>query len=121
MPETVLAWGLAFVVIWFGANEVLKPEDWVGLVPAFFGGGTLATWLVLAHGATLVLCGLAIALDIYRFAAAAVVSFMLAQIVFSFIIQSGLSDVAVRDIGLLGASLSLTLMSFRRHAIHSNS
>lgn len=108
-PQHVLSWALAFVFIWFGLSEILTPVNWTSYVPPFF----VESWLiplVVIHGAVLVGAALLLILNIGRRIAAAITAFMLLQIVVTMIIDNnGLSPIAVRDIGLFGAALSLVL------------
>lgn len=105
--EHILSYSLAFVVIWFGVNEVLSPQNWVAFVPSFFGDGQLAVWLVISHGVALTAFGLALFFNFYRKIAAALLALMLLEIIGNLILESGLSEIAVRDIGLLGAATAL--------------
>ena len=105
--KNIIGWTLGFVIIWFGINEILSPQDWVIFVPSFINSPLLASVLVVAHGALLTISGLSLFLNIYRKISATIVSCMLLEIILNLITASGLSDIAVRDIGLLGATLAL--------------
>lgn len=107
--ENILSFFLAFVVIWFGYNEVTNPEQWVAYVPSFLGGGSMTEYLVVAHGIILILSGLSLIFNFHKRTAAFVILLMLAGIVFTLLSVSGLDEIAVRDIGLLGMALALTL------------
>lgn len=107
--EKVLSYFLAFVVIWFGTNEILSPERWVAFVPSFLGTGDVLHYLVIGHGVVLILCGLAMLSDFHKRIAAFIVFLMLVDIVVTLISISGLDEVVVRDIGLLGMALALSL------------
>lgn len=108
--ETILSLFLGFVVIWFGYNEVTNPEAWGVYVPSFIGAtGAMLNNLVMAHGAVLVLSGLAIIFNFHRKAGASVIALMLLSIVITLVMGAGLDDVAVRDIGLFGMALALAL------------
>ena len=63
--------------------------------------------LVLSHGITLTVCGFALIFNIKRKIAAAVIVVLLLEIVINFLFISGLSGVAVRDVGLLGMALAI--------------
>ena len=103
--ELVLSWALAFVVLWFGLNEVFNSQNWVGLVPGFLRPfGVLA---VVLHGAILLCCGLALVLNFYRKIAAFVIALLLLEIIINFLFISGLSDIVVRDIGLFGMAVAI--------------
>lgn len=106
---TILSLFLAFVVIWFGVNEVIHPENWVSFIPEFADIGIDFSYLVIVHGIVLVLSGLAVAFDWNRRVAAGIIFLMILAVVLSFLSDGGLSSIAVRDIGLLGMALALTL------------
>ncbi len=99
--------GLAVVFIWFGIDKFLAPEAWVGWIPSWLYRlirGWDTPFLYLLGGAEVAL-GLSFLTGWYmRMAAAAASVFLIAVIV-----SSGFSDIIVRDIGLLGAALSLLL------------
>ena len=107
--ENVLSWGLAFVAGWFGVNEILSPGDWVVFAPPFLGTGSLALGLVTLHGVVLSVCALLLALNYYRRVAGAVLALVFVEVIAGLVYSSGLSDIAVRDIGLFAVSLALAL------------
>lgn len=108
--ETVLSFFLGFVVLWFGGNEIMSPERWTVFVPAFLGiTGDLLNYLVVAHGIVLALSGICLIFNFHRRLAASVVFLMILSIVFTLVSTSGLDEIAVRDIGLLGMALALAL------------
>jgi len=105
--KNVLGGFLGFVMVWFGINEILSPQEWVTFVPSFVNPPMLATLSVLAHGVLLIVCGLSLFLNYYRKISATIVSLMLLEIIVNLILISGLTDIVVRDIGLFGSSLAL--------------
>ena len=105
-PENILSYGLGFVVTWFGLNEIFAPAQWVTFAPPFLGTGALALSLVVIHGIVLVSCAILLFFKVYRWIAASVFIEVVADLVF----QSGLSDIAVRDIGLFALSLGLAFL-----------
>lgn len=105
--EIILSFFLAFVVLWFGVNEILAPQNWVGLAPEFLKNLFPVNLLILAHGTALTLCGAALVLNIYRKAAAAIIAILLLEIIVNFLVNYGLSDIVARDIGLFGAALAI--------------
>ena len=106
-PENVLSYTLGFVVAWFGLNEVLMPQEWVTFAPAFLGNGTLALTLVVLHGIVLVSSALLLFFNLYRRVAAAVLVLIFVEVIIGLVTQTGLSDIAVRDIGLCGMAVAL--------------
>src|SRR3989344_7216728 len=100
--ENILSYFLAFVVIWFGINEIFNPESWVVFLPEFFENFDVVNILVIGHGILLTLCGLALVFNFYRKYIAIILSLILANIIVTLLFSSGLSQIAVRDVGLLG-------------------
>lgn len=107
--ETILVYFLSFVVFYFGVNEIFSPEDWVSLVPSFFGSGI--TYLIIFHGVFLILLGFALILNFYRRIVAFILSLMLLSIIIVLISKGGLNEIVVRDIGLFGIALALSFKS----------
>ena len=108
-PDIVLGYALAFVVAWFGMNEILAPQEWTTFAPPFLGEGPLVTGLVVAHGIVLAACALMLVFRVYPRIAAGVLVLIFAEVILGLVTQTGLSDIAVRDIGLLGLSLGIAL------------
>ncbi|MEX2052301.1 MAG: hypothetical protein WD991_01220 [Candidatus Paceibacterota bacterium] len=105
--ENILSFFLAVVVLWFGYQEVSAPENWVSLVPEFFGNGENLRYMVLAHGAILILSGLFLIFNFKRRIAAGVIALMLLGIIINFYQTGGISATLIRDVGLLGMALGL--------------
>ncbi len=105
--QSIIAYTLGFVVIWFGVNELLYPIEWIGFLPLFIGTGKLASALLAIHGVILVAAGLMLIFNFYRRLAALVLALTLAEIVIDLMLQSIPYDVIVRDIGLLGMAVAL--------------
>lgn len=110
-PENVLSYALGFVVAWFGLNEIFAPQDWVTFAPPFLGTGTFAVSLVIVHGVVLASCALLLFFNLYRRIAAAILALIFVEVVVGLVTQTGLSDIAVRDIGLCGLSVGLALLA----------
>ena len=108
-PENILSYALGFVVTWFGLNEIFAPQEWITFAPPFLGDGKLAVALVVVHGVILASCALLLFFNVYRRTAAVILSLMFIEIIIQLMTQSGLSDVVVRDIGLLGMAISLVM------------
>jgi len=98
---------LGLVLAWFGYHELVQPSLWAGYVPVV-SGSTLAVLLVLAHGWLLLMLAVAMFAGIAIRAVAAVVVALLLQIVTSLTISGGLSDLVLRDVGVLGLAVCLT-------------
>ncbi len=110
--KTILSFALGFVVIWFGVNEILHPASWTAFVPSFIENliaGVSISSLVVLHGLVLCILGVLIVLNRLRRPAAILLCLMLLEIILHFIFTTGLEEIAVRDIGLLGMAIALAL------------
>jgi uncharacterized membrane protein YphA (DoxX/SURF4 family) len=115
LDELTVGWGptaarllLGLVLAWFGYHELMQPALWTGYVPIVSATSTAATVLVLAHGWVLFVLAVALITGIWVRAAAGISALLLAQIVIWLTVQAGLSDLTLRDVGVLGLALCLT-------------
>lgn len=99
---------LGLVLAWFGYHELVQPGLWTGYVPVASSGSDTAVLLVLAHGWVLLVVAVALIVGIVPRAAAAIAAVLLAEVVISLVISAGLSDLVIRDIGVLGLAICLT-------------
>ena len=93
---------LALVLAWFGYHELVRPGLWTGYVPVVSPASSLAIVAVLVHGWLLLVLAVALAAG------------LLLEIVISLTISGGLSDLTLRDAGVLGLAITLTGVSQRR-------
>jgi uncharacterized membrane protein YphA (DoxX/SURF4 family) len=98
---------LGLVLLWFGYHELLLPGEWTGYVPVISESSSLAIILVLAHGWVLLVLSAALLAGVAPRFAAAIASLLLLEIVIS-LWATGLSDTALRDVGVLGLAICLT-------------
>ena len=98
---------LGAVFFWFGYHELVQPGHWTQYVPVVSESSSLAVVLVLAHGWLLFVIAAALVAGIAPRAAAAVASVLLLEIVISLAV-TGVSDTALRDLGVLGLAVCLT-------------
>lgn len=101
----ILRVGLVFVFIWFGVTQLLDQTMWVSLIPApvIALTGLSAKTLVMINGGFEVIMAILLALGIrVRLVAALLFLHM-----FAIIGDLGLNAIAVRDIGLMVALLSM--------------
>jgi hypothetical protein len=101
------------VLAWFGYHELVQPSLWTGYVPVVSGSALLVLF-VLAHGWLLLMLAVALFAGIAVRAVAAVSVVLLLQIVTSLTISSGLSDLVLRDVGVLGLAVCLTATTRQR-------
>lgn len=113
--ELTAAWGptvgrvlLGLVLAWFGYHELVQPGLWTGYVVVAAPKSALATVLVLAHGWLLLLLAVALICGIATRVAAAAAAVLLAEIVISLMATGGLSDLTMRDVGVLGLAACLS-------------
>lgn len=98
---------LGLVLAWFGYHELVQPSLWTGYVP-LVSSSSLTVLLVLAHGWLLLMLAVAMFAGIVVRLAAAVSAALLLEIVMSMAITTGLSDLVLRDVGVLGLAVCLT-------------
>jgi uncharacterized membrane protein YphA (DoxX/SURF4 family) len=97
---------LGVVFAWFGYHELLLPGQWTQYVPVISESSSLAVVLVLVHGWVLLVLAAALLAGIAPRAAAAIASVLMLEIVIS-LAATGLSDTALRDVGVLGLAVCL--------------
>ena len=98
---------LGLVLAWFGYHELVQPTLWTGYVPGVHAASATAIALVLAHGWVLLLLAVALIAGIMPRAAAGLAALLLAQIVIWLWASAGLSDLTLRDVGVLGLALCI--------------
>jgi uncharacterized membrane protein YphA (DoxX/SURF4 family) len=105
---------LGLVLAWFGYHELVRPAPWTGYVPVLNSSSDLAVFAVLVHGWILLVLAVALVAGIAPRIAAAIAAILLTEIVISLAVSNGLSDLVLRDIGVLGLAVCLTGCSRRR-------
>jgi len=105
---------LALVLAWFGYYELVRPGLWTGYVPVVSPASSLAIVAVLIHGWLLLVLAVALAAGLATRLAALLAAVLLLEIVISLTISGGLSDLTLRDAGVLGLAITLTGVSQRR-------
>jgi hypothetical protein len=108
---------LGLVLLWFGYHELVQPQLWTGYVPWVSTTSSLAVALVLIHGWVLLLLGVAIIAGVALRLAAAVAALTLVEIVISLTATGGLTDLTLRDVGVLGLAICLTGDTRQRAAL----
>ena len=99
---------LGLVLAWFGYHELMQPSLWTGYVPVISRTSALATVLVLGHGWLLLVLAVALVAGIMPRLAAGITAILIFQIVITLTVTGGLSDLTMRDIGVLGLAVCLT-------------
>jgi uncharacterized membrane protein YphA (DoxX/SURF4 family) len=98
---------LGLVLAWFGYHELVQPSLWTGYVPVVSATSSLAVLLVLAHGWLLLVLAVAIVAGVAHRSASAVAALLMLEIVISLTVTGGLSDLTMRDVGVLGLAICL--------------
>jgi len=99
---------LGLVLAWFGYHELVQPSLWTGYVPVVSSTSSVAIILVLAHGWLLLVLAVALIAGIALRAAAAAAAILLLEIEIWLTATGGLSDLTLRDAGVLGLAVCLT-------------
>jgi uncharacterized membrane protein YphA (DoxX/SURF4 family) len=99
---------LGLVLAWFGYHELVQPSLWTGYVPVVSAASGAAIFLVLAHGWLLLVLAVALIAGIGTRTAAAAAAVLLLEIVAGLTVTGGLSDLTLRDVGVLGLAICLT-------------
>lgn len=105
---------LGLVFAWFGYHELVQPRLWTGYVPVISQGSTLAMWLVLAHGWLLLVLAAALVVGVLPRLASIVGALLMLEVVVALTVAHGLSDLSMRDVGVLGLALTLAGQRQRR-------
>jgi len=99
---------LGLVLAWFGYHELVQPSLWTGYVPVVPATSQVAIVLVLVHGWLLLVLAAAVMAGIALRAVAAATAVLLLEIVIGLTVTAGLSDLTLRDVGVLGLAICLT-------------
>jgi len=112
----VLRFGLAFVFIWFGINQLQDSARWISFLPDFTSMLPVSqVHLIYANG-TLEIVGAILLLFGVR---TNIVALLLSIHLFSIAFSIGLTATGVRDMGLAMAALSLSLLGAGKFSFDS--
>jgi uncharacterized membrane protein YphA (DoxX/SURF4 family) len=109
---------LGLVLGWFGYHELVQPSLWTGYVPGLSPASSMAVLAVLAHGWALLMLAVALMAGIATRIAAGIAAVTLLEIVVSLTVTAGLSDLMLRDVGVLGLAICLTGVTQQRLVLH---
>ncbi len=119
--ENIGEWGfvaarvlLGLVLLWFGYHELVVPGLWTGYVPIISQSSHLAQILVLTHGWVLTILAAALIFGVAPRLASLLVVVLMIEIIITLIATAGLSDLVLRDVGVLGLALALLGRSHNR-------
>ena len=94
---------MSVVFLWFGVNQLIQPDMFMGYLPNFLLQSDYAQMAIYANGLAEVILGTMLIVGFYTKAAALLLSLHLLSI----IITLGYNDIAVRDLGLMLATFSI--------------
>ena len=96
---------ISFVVLWFGINQLINPEQFMGYLPEFLLQFNYAQNLVILNGLFELIFGTMLAMGLFVRPVALILTLHLLSIAISL----GYNDIAIRDIGLTLATCSIFL------------
>jgi uncharacterized membrane protein YphA (DoxX/SURF4 family) len=108
---------LGLVLAWFGYHELVQPALWTGYVPVVSATSSAATLAVLVHGWLLLVLAAALIAGVAIRVAAGLAALLLLEIVISLAVTGGLSDLTMRDVGVLGLAVLLASGTRQRLAL----
>jgi uncharacterized membrane protein YphA (DoxX/SURF4 family) len=108
---------LGLALAWFGYHELVQPALWTGYVPAVAATSTVAMLAVLAHGWLLLVLAAALIAGVAIRVAGGIAAILLLEIVISLTVTGGLSDLTMRDVGVLGLAVLLASGTQQRLAL----
>jgi hypothetical protein len=102
---------LGFVLIWFGVQELRSPAEWAVFVPAFISDHSpiAVNDLILIHGFLLLLAAAAIVLGIIYVLGCLLAVGLLSEVILGLWLDGGITDLVIRDVGLLALAAALAL------------
>ena len=104
--KALLRISLSLLFLWFGVSQLYSPAEWTGVVPAQISSIISAGTIVMLNGALEIILGLMLLSGIYvRFSA-----LVLGLHLLSIALSMGYSSVAIRDLALALATLSIFLI-----------
>jgi uncharacterized membrane protein YphA (DoxX/SURF4 family) len=108
---------LGLVLAWFGYHELIQPAPWTGYVPVVSATSNVAIAAVLAHGWLLLVLAAALIAGVATRVAGGIAALLLFEIVISLTVTGGLSDLTLRDVGVLGLAVMLASGTRQRLAL----
>ncbi len=115
----ILRAGLSFVFLWFGFNQIMDQSSWTSLIPSFVTGltGLTAKTVVIFNGVFEVVMAVLLVLGVR----VRIVASLLFLHMVAIIGDLGLNAIAVRDIGLMFALLSIAFTGQDQYCLRAPS
>ncbi len=103
--------GLAFVMTWFGIQELRNPSEWAVFVPSVIADHSPVALndLILLHGFLLLLAAGSVGLGLLYLPGCLLAMGLLTDILFGLWLDNGINDLVIRDVGLLAMAGGLAL------------
>lgn len=114
LSHLILSWGLGIVFLWIGVDILRNPESWIGYLPAALPFGLDRALALKINGAFDIALGASLLLRSWPKLTALLAVAHLAGILFT----QGINAIIIRDVGLLGAALSLFFWPQHNHRRH---
>ena len=96
---------LALVLLWFGIDEIINPENWFGYIPSWLTSILpldIGTFIIM-NGIFEIIVGFLLLIGLHT----RIIAFIAALHLLSITIAVGYNDIAVRDFGLTLMAVSL--------------
>jgi len=97
--------GLSLVVLWFGINQLIRPDYFIGYLPTFLFESSYATIFIILNGLFEIILGAFLIAGLFTRIAAIILAIHL----FFIAISLGYNENAIRDLGLTLALFSIFL------------
>jgi len=106
---------MAFVLSWFGVHELRSPAEWAVFVPSFVSDHSpiAVNDLILLHGFLLLVAAAAITFGLFYLLGCLLAMSLLSDIILGLWLDDGISDLVIRDLGLMGLAAALALDPLR--------
>ena len=115
--HTFLSCGLGVVFLWIGIDIIRHSDSWIGYIPTNLPFGLERAVALKINGIFDIVLGALLIMRWWPKVAAALAVIHLAGI----LVTQGIDAVVIRDVGLLGSSLSLLLWPKRHYRSHGDS
>ena len=106
---------MAFVLSWFGIQELRSPAEWAVFVPNFVSDHSpiAINDLIIIHGFLLLVAAAAIFFGVFHLLGSLLAMGLLADIILGLWLNDGINDLVIRDLGLMGLAAALALDPLR--------
>jgi len=96
---------ISIVFLWFGINQVINPDYFMGYLPSFILLSNYAKTFIYLNGIFEIIFGILLTIGLFTRTAALLLTIHL----FGIIIGLGYNDIAVRDFGLMLVTFAIFL------------